>query len=509
MMQNHSQDNGNAMRGLGQKADVCLILEGTYPYVTGGVSGWAHGLIREQSHLTFHLCAIVPRDAALDLKYTLPSNVIGLTTIRLNDLPPGSTVGTPLARKIHRVLREPLATLTSDRVMELDDIKRIMEVLQSVGAPLGSSALLDHEEAWKQLIGLYEAAFPDHSFLDYFWSYRAIAGGLYSMLLAPLPQADIYHAMSTGYAGLLAARAKVETKKPVFVTEHGIYTNERRIEVISANWLEATASKALTIDKPRRDLRDLWIDSINNFSRLCYQASDRVITLFSGNQLPQIEDGADPAKMQIIPNGVDIKRFAALAHPRQPTPVIALVGRVVPIKDVKTFIRAVGLLRQYAPDIKAYVIGPTDEDAEYYEECVSLVQLLGLDQNVEFTGQVRVDEYLPAIDILVLTSISEAQPLVILEAGAAGIPIVATDVGACREIVEGVAGEEPKLGLGGIVTPLASPASTAEAIFTLLSDAALYTSASEAIATRTAQYYNETIQQQAYRNLYAQYLRRA
>ena len=41
--------------GITQKADVCLILEGTYPYVTGGVSGWAHGLIKEQSHLSFHL----------------------------------------------------------------------------------------------------------------------------------------------------------------------------------------------------------------------------------------------------------------------------------------------------------------------------------------------------------------------------------------------------------------------------------------------------------------------
>ena len=60
-----------------------------------------------------------------------------------------------------------------------------------------------------------------------------------------------------------------------------------------------------------------------------------------------------------------------------------------------------------------------------------------------------------------------------------------------------------------MVTPLASPASTADAIFSLLSDNELYEAASRAISARVATYYNETIQQQAYRNLYAQYLRRA
>ncbi len=497
------------MRGFGQKADVCLILEGTYPYVTGGVSGWAHGLIKEQSHLSFHLCAIVPKDAELELKYDLPSNVIGLTTVRLNDLPKGGNVNPALAHRVHRSLRGPLAALTSERPMELDELKQVMDILGSIHTPLGSELLLDREEAWSQLVDLYEAGFEDHSFLDYFWSYRAIAGGLYSVLLAPLPQADIYHAMSTGYAGLMGARAKVETGKPVFVTEHGIYTNERRIEVTSADWLEATSSKALTIDKPRRDLRDLWIDSINNFSHVCYQACDSIITLFQGNQRPQLEDGADPAKMQVIPNGVDIKRYGALSHRRQASPTIALIGRVVPIKDIKTFIRACGLLRQSAPELKAYIIGPTDENLEYYQECVNLVQLLGLNDNIIFTGQAKVEEYLPTIDLLVLTSISEAQPLVMLEAGAAGIPMVATDVGACREIIEGIADEDPALGPGGVITPLASPASTADAIYTLLSDNEVYDAASKAIRTRIATYYNEAIQQQAYRNLYAQYLRRA
>ncbi len=497
------------MSGINQKADVCLILEGTYPYVTGGVSGWAHGLIQEQSHLSFQLCAIVPKDAELELKYRLPNNVIGLTTIRLNDLPKGSDITAPLATRVHNALRDPLMTMTTEKPMQLDDLKRIMDVLSSTNAALGTETLLDHERAWEQLIALYETSFPDHSFLDYFWSYRAIVGGLYSILLAPLPQADIYHAMSTGYAGLMAARAKIETGKPVFVTEHGIYTNERRIEVTAADWLEATASKALTIDKPRRDLRDMWIDSINNFSRICYTACDRVITLFAGNQAPQLEDGAAPEKMQIIPNGVDIEHFGQLPRRRQEVLTVGLIGRVVPIKDIKTFIRSISVLRQTLPDVKAYIIGPTDEDPDYYKECINLIELTGLEHTITFTGQAQIEEYLPQLDVLVLTSISEAQPLVILEAGATGIPIVATDVGACRELIEGLPDEAPALGAGGIVTPLASPTSTAEAIHALLSDRERYDAASKTIRERIKLYYNETIQQQAYRNLYAEYLKRS
>jgi glycosyltransferase involved in cell wall biosynthesis len=492
----------------GQKADVCLILEGTYPYVTGGVSHWCHSLLKEQSHLSFHLCAIVPRDSALELQYDLPSNVVGLTTVSLNDLPKGAALSAADTRGLHRKLRAPIANMTSPRPMEMHELEQMIEVLHSYKNILGTEALLDREEAWQQLVDLYEASFPEHSFLDFFWSYRAIIGSVYSVLLADLPQADIYHALSTGYAGLMASRAKIETGKACFVTEHGIYTNERRIEVNSADWLDATSSKALTIDHTRRDLRDMWIDAINNFSHLCYQGSDQIITLFKGNQQSQIVDGADPSKMGIIPNGVDLKHFKSIVRTRDRSrATIAFIGRVVPIKDVKSFLRAVALIKQTAPDIQALVIGSSQEDPEYYKECVNLAHLLGIDNNVEFTGHARIEDYLPHIDLLVLTSISEAQPLVMLEAGACGIPIVATDAGACREIIEGTEEETPSLGHGGIVTSMASPAATANAIYQLLSDDALYENASKVIQARITEYYNMATQLQAYRNLYAQHLR--
>jgi glycosyltransferase involved in cell wall biosynthesis len=117
-----------------------------------------------------------------------------------------------------------------------------------------------------------------------------------------------------------------------------------------------------------------------------------------------------------------------------------------------------------------------------------------------------VDEYLAQTNVLVLTSISEAQPLVVLEAGACGIPVVATDVGSCRELIMGKADEAPYLGAGGAVVELSNPAETAKAIYTLLTDRKVYKDASMAIRSRVTTYYDKKDQIESYRKLYAGYI---
>ena len=72
------------------RADVCLILEGTYPYVTGGVSSWTHDLLLAHKDLSFHLIALVPKAATLTPRYELPPNVVGQTTIEIQSLPRGA-----------------------------------------------------------------------------------------------------------------------------------------------------------------------------------------------------------------------------------------------------------------------------------------------------------------------------------------------------------------------------------------------------------------------------------
>jgi polysaccharide biosynthesis protein PelF len=480
--------------------DVCFILEGTYPYVSGGVSSWVHDLVTGLDDLRFHIVALLPKRERREFKYKMPPNVVGLSHVYLQELPRGWPVVPGMGRLMRAVGRH---LLNLQRRSGLADIAGLVSALAPHRRRLGQRILLDSTPAWNMTLDLYRRTQSRSPFLEFFWTWRALYGGLYATLLADLPKAGAYHAVSTGYAGTMAARAAVETRRPAILTEHGIYTNERRIEIALADWIYDTPYASLSVDDVPRNLKDMWRDTFASYSLACYEACRHILTIFGGNQRFQRADGAMPEKMRVIPNGVDVARFAAIprqAGPRRPT--IALIGRVVPIKDVKTFIRAAGLLQQQVVDLQALILGPFDEDEEYAEECQELVREAGLGHVVEFTGRVNIADFLGRIDIVVLTSISEGQPLVLLEAGAAGVPSVATDVGACREIIEGRPDEQPALGPGGVVTALTSPKATAEACARLLSDRAFYRQCSDAMRARVHRHYNKTDLIAAYRDLY-------
>jgi len=482
------------------QADVCLVLEGTYPYIAGGVANWAHDLLLAHQDLSFHLVCLIPRNADLTPRYNLPPNVSGITHVEVGGLAKGAA-RLRGARALFERLEAPLRNLQFDG--GLRDLAEILALLAPWRAQLGRSVMLDSPEAWDLLLRMYRATHNDNAFLDYFWAWRTILGGLYSVIAAPMPRARVYHSLCTGYAGLFVARAHIETGRPVLLTEHGIYTNERRIEIAMAEWLYQAPSSSLQLEKVARDLKDLWVDTFTSYSRACYEAASKIVTLYDGNQQTQIEDGAASEKLEIIPNGVDYERLSkAGAQRSQHPPTVALIGRVVPIKDVKTYIRTIAILRNMIPEVHALLLGPTDEDPHYYAECQALVNHLGLQGCFTFAGRVSIGECLGGLDVVVLTSISEAQPLVILEAGSAGVPAVATDVGACREMIYGDRRETEPLGPAGEVVPLSNPTATAQAVARLLTDRGRWESASRAIRERVRCYYNKPALDRAYRRLY-------
>lgn len=483
-------------------ADVCLILEGAYPFVRGGVSSWMHETIKMQDHLSFCVIAIASADASCDILYDLPKNVVCLETIRLQDLPEGYA---KLSAEEENVLfiRLKEVFLKLQFRADLDDLHALIKALAPWRREIGSRLLLDSAQAWDLLVHMYQRTMPETSFLDYFWSWRSLFGGLFSVLLADIPPARAYHSFCTGYAGLLLARAHLETGRPCLLTEHGIYTNERRIEIAGADWLDDPHVFDLSVSPVRRErnLKDFWMDTFGNYARFCYDSSREIITLYAGNQEFQRMDGAPPDKMRVIANGIDFSSFSSIKRKEHP-PTVALIGRVVPIKDIKTYIRAIQLLKAQLPDIRAFIMGPEDEDPDYAGECRELVDHLELRQTVLFTGSVKLEDYLGVIDVVVLTSLSEAQPLVVLEAGAAGIPVVATDVGACREMIMGCpAGVKPDAE-GGAIVGVASAPGVAQSIQRLLTDKAYYQRCQKNLRARVQKHYSKEKQREAYHDLY-------
>jgi glycosyltransferase involved in cell wall biosynthesis len=204
-------------------------------------------------------------------------------------------------------------------------------------------------------------------------------------------------------------------------------------------------------------------------SRIAYHQATSLVTLSDANRRKQLADGADPRKIVVVPNGVkwtepvttDIKPAVKSATPGRLR--VGFVGRVVPIKDVITLIRAVSIAREKV-DLEVSIIGPEDEDPIYARRCHQLVASLDLGEHVKFLGPKPMAEIYPTLDVVLLTSLSEGQPLVMLEAYAAGVPVIATDVGACREMVEGGDEVDKKLGPSGIVTRVANPTETAAAL---------------------------------------------
>ncbi|MDJ0840043.1 MAG: GT4 family glycosyltransferase PelF [Acidobacteriota bacterium] len=486
--------------------DVCLILEGSYPYVQDESSDWTHALICSLPDFKFHLYLLLTPGIPKKNAYRVPENVVGRTEHMIGELPPG----------VHKIkhmhnfparLEEPLQNL-QHRKGGLEDVKKLLEALTPHRDKLGRHILLDAWKSWNMLLHMYQAAQPKASFSAYFRSWRTMAGDLYSVLLGPLPKAGVYHAASTGYAGLFLARTALETGRPALLTEYGVYADERRVETAMAELLYDIQSDNPADENLSELPRDLWVRTFSSYARACYQSCAEIITRFEANQASQLKDDAPAGKLRVIPNGIDRERFSALEQRNEGRPpTVALIGPVAPIKDIKTFIRSVDVLRRLTPELSAWVLGPAGEDPEYFEECLQLAYSLNLEGVLKFKDRVNVEKYPAMIDVVVLTSISEAQPSVILEAGAAGVPCVATDVGCCRELIMGAGTEEPKLGPGGGITPLADPVATAQACFKLIDDKARHKRCSQALKTRVERYYSKKDHDRAYRELYHFYLK--
>lgn len=486
--------------------DVLFFCEGTYPYVSGGVSSWIHQLITGMPDLKFGILYLATSEKAeRELKYKLPPNLVHMVEFYLYDF-----------------VDFPRAT-SGSKPQAWDDVAPFLRGLfqgEGVGFPkaykavcgeLGLPALSYRDltrskGSWDLLVDVYQTNYKSASFSDFFWSWRYAHYPLYKLFAAEIPKARVYHAVTTGWCGLLGAIGARRHGRPLLLTEHGLYVNERRIEISQADWIFVDAPKQGQLEIGLGTFKELWINLFTGLGKVTYQEADRIFTLFEGNLKMQVSYGAPAEKIEIIPNGVNVELLSqpqTRALPRDSSRFrVGFVGRIVPIKDIKTLIKAARIVAQTVPDVEFYLCGPTEEDPEYFAECETLVNALGLSNVIRFTGPVDVKTYYPCFDVQVLTSISEGQPLVILEGFCSGLPCVSSDVGACREMINGRGEEDEALGPAGLVTWVGNPRQTAEAILKLYREPSLRQRMGQAGQQRVKRYYDQKQLLESYHNIY-------
>lgn len=444
---------------------VCIIVEGSYPYVAGGVSSWVQMLLERFKDIDFVIWSIATnREEMSEFKYTLPSNVKEVKTIYLNDTK-FKTIHANI--KLSSNEHEALKSLIMEKNHENIQWEPILELIKNHKTQL-IDVLMSHD-FFEIAVELYNTEFSRTVFNDFLWNLRSMFFPLMSTLVSDFPEADIYHSASTGYAGLLGSVAAYINQKPFIITEHGIYTREREEEIIKSDWVIG-------------DFKKNWINFFYRISAIAYQQANKIISLFESNRILQIEMGCPEEKSLIIPNGVDVELYSKYISDsvlveenrerKEKSNVVRIgaIARVVPIKDIKTMILAFEAAIQRVENLELYILGPIEEDIVYYQEVLSLIDDLKL-KNVSILGRVDIKSYLPSFDMMLLTSISEGQPLAVLEGMAAGIPQICTNVGSCKELLYGMSGDD--LGHCGIIVPVMNIEMIASAIEKLARDESL------------------------------------
>jgi L-malate glycosyltransferase len=184
-----------------------------------------------------------------------------------------------------------------------------------------------------------------------------------------------------------------------------------------------------------------------------------------------VDDGYDPAQIVVIPNGVDMRRFAggdrgeirrSLGVPESAR-LVGVVSRLSRMKGIEDFLHAAATVAATDDDVRFVIVGEPSpiQNVEYLEELRTLAATLGIGSKVIFTGlRSDIPAILSTLDVSVMPSWNEALSNVLLESMAACTPVVATDVGGTSEAMAD--------GVNGVLVPPSNPPVMAAAISRLL-----------------------------------------
>ncbi len=475
------------MPASGDRLHVCLIAEGSYPYAVGGTATWTQQLIETLDDVDFSVVALCaePKQPK-DRLYPGPNNLRAVHDVVIGEQK-RSLEGSRTRRNVSIIQSARIAAQQAYTAMLRGDWLAFKRLYRALNNGLNAEDVFRSPWHWGLLERYYRALAPTEPFLPFYTAWRYAHYLFYQLARYSLPPADIYHPIAAGYAGFLGVCGKVESGTALVLTEHGLYSRERELELAASPWL-------------RGYQRPFMASLFEALSQLAYAHADVIVSLFESAREQQLDLGAESATTAIVPNGVDSARFASLpVRARDGMVRIGLIGRVVPIKDVIAFIESAKVIAETLPNAEFEVVGPVDDDLEYAARARALVLELRLEDRFVFSGMQAPEHYLSRLDIVVATSLKESQPLSILEAMAAALPVVATRTGSLPEMLEGI---------GMLVWPR-DIQGFSEAIIQLARDENKRRLLGEAGRNRVRQRYDQSQNLRCYRDVYERALERA
>lgn len=424
---NLDQSRSPSVRPNGRSLLVSLITEGTYPFHEGGVSVWCDQLIRGLDAHQFRIDAVTTTGTEVPV-WALPDNVVELRTFPMwsttaPSRPPARC--DPATKRALRALFDGFAA-PIDAAQSCEHFRRL--ALFARDGRLDQSLISD--ETVQLVLSTMAHPLPHRRssapptkprVADAVASLRMLSH-LLRPLCVPPEFANLSHAASNGLGVMLAMTAKWEWGTPFLLTEHGLYLRERYI---------AYGPKSM----PHYQ-RAFLLGFFRNLAAAAYHAADIIAPGSEYNRGWEIIGGANPSSVQPIYNGIHTPSFA-VSDLEPDVPTLAWVGRIDPLKDVKTLLRAFVSVRESIPNARLRIFGGTPRgNEEYQRECIALRDRLGLVDSATFEGRVAsITDAYHAGHVVVSTSISEGFPYSVLEAMASGRAMVATDVGGVPEAV--------------------------------------------------------------------------
>jgi glycosyltransferase involved in cell wall biosynthesis len=442
---------------------VLLTAEGTYPHQFGGVSVWCDQLVRALSSYDFAVVALVATGTE-PVEWELPGHVSQLVTIPLWGLPPPvpSRARLPRRQVVPLVVQELVDVLLDDNATG-DRFAAVLRDLHEYAGARNLTATLAHERTVRLLAGMWRERWPQiaerrgaqsvdtrPTLHDAVTALRLIEHAL-RPLSHPAVQADVVHAVTNGLGALPALTAKWTYQVPMIVTEHGVYMREQYMHLRSPRFGWPT--------------KDLYLRFLSQLCALGYREAEVITPGNVYNKRWEEQLGADGDRVRTVYNGVNPGAFPQLTDEPE-VPTISWLGRIDPIKDLETLLRAFALVTKQIPEARLRIFGSAPRGRQpYLERCQALAAELGVDGSATFEGRVReVRDAYAAGQVVVLCSISEGFPYSLIEAMACGRPCVATDVGGVSEALADDA---------GLVVMPRDPPALAEACLKLLRDADL------------------------------------